>query len=114
MKVISRIDDAFPKKIHEVVQRRVNMKFSRFADIIRDVTITLKDLNGPRGGVDTSCSIVVRLKQAQPVVIEERSDKVKQAFMRAIERAGRTLARQARRRSEDHKPARRRGIALQH
>jgi hypothetical protein len=41
------------------IGRCVHLATRRFAERIRSVVVRVRDLNGPRGGIDKECSIVV-------------------------------------------------------
>jgi ribosomal subunit interface protein len=65
------------------------------------VVVRLSDINGPRGGEDKRCHIEVRLKGLPEVVIEDTQADLYVAIDRAVERAGRTLARRLARSQRD-------------
>ncbi|MFK7770444.1 MAG: hypothetical protein AB8B55_24755 [Mariniblastus sp.] len=37
--------------------------FARFDDIVKAVDISVQDVNGPRGGIDKECRVLVKLKK---------------------------------------------------
>ena len=55
--------------LHEYTIRRLSFAVRRFTHRIRHVTIRLVDLNGPRRGVDTRCSMVAELIDGGRVVV---------------------------------------------
>ena len=58
------------------------------------VQLRVLDLNGPKGGVDKCCRIRIELRRGGVVTIEEIQSDMYVAVSRAVDRAGRTLARQ--------------------
>lgn len=62
------------------------------------VVVRLSDINGPRGGVDKRCGVELRLKGAQPLVVEDVQSDLHVAIDRACERIGRSLHRRLMRR----------------
>lgn len=65
----------------------VDNALSKFASHLRHVTLSLSDVNGPRGGKDKHCRCVLYMKRAQPIVIEDLDVSLGAAVHRAIERA---------------------------
>lgn len=43
------------------IEKAVNFAIDRFEHVVRDVEVTLVDINGPRGGVDKRCNVQIRL-----------------------------------------------------
>ncbi len=93
MRFLCRIDPEFPELVREAAERRAALKLSRFGDIVRSVDVSITDVNGPRGGVDVRCRVVVRLKRADDVIIQEQAESVKDAIAGAFDRAARAVAR---------------------
>lgn len=58
------------------------------------VTIRFEDLNGPRGGVDTSCRIQLTLSGHPHLVVEGRAEDERRAFQVALPRLVAALDRQ--------------------
>jgi putative sigma-54 modulation protein len=75
------------------VQDRLRFTFSRVADRVRRVRITLSDINGPRGGVDKRCLIEARLDGIPSVVIQDLQSDLYIAIDRAAGRAARSVMR---------------------
>lgn len=75
------------------VQDRLRFIFSRVADRVRRVRVTLSDINGPRGGIDKRCLIEVRLDGLSSVVIQDVQSDLYIAIDRAAGRAARTVLR---------------------
>lgn len=88
------------RSLREHVQRRLHFALSRFSTRIRQVAVRLADINGDRGGVDRSCRIMVYLAPSGVVVIEDKDADPRAVTDRAADRAGRTVARELRRRWE--------------
>lgn len=82
----------------EYIRRRLGEKLAKYARSIERVTVRVRDVNGPRGGVDIQCRIKVVLSGLPSVVVEHQAALLKPALTRAltgVERAvRRTLQRQ--------------------
>ena len=81
------------KHLREHLDRRLSFALSRFSPQVNAVRVHLADDNGPRGGRDKTCLIVVDVRGGREVVIKERSDALDQAVNSASMRAGRSVAR---------------------
>jgi putative sigma-54 modulation protein len=87
----------------EYMERRIQYTFDRFSARISSVTVGLADLNGPRGGADKQCRLVVRMVKSGQITIEETSQNALAAVALAADRAGRAISRQLdRRRNTRH------------
>lgn len=56
------------ERLHDHIERRVHFALERFAERIRKVRVQVRDFNGPRGGVDKNCQLVISLVPASTVV----------------------------------------------
>ena len=74
-------------------QDRIWFTFSRVAERVRRVRVTLSDINGPRGGVDKRCLIEARLDGLPSVVIQDIQTDLYIAIDRAAGRAARSVMR---------------------
>lgn len=60
---------------------------------VHKVTVRMSDINGPRGGQGNLCHVQVALRSAPNVVIEDTESDLYLAIDRAVDRAGRSVAR---------------------
>ncbi len=85
-------------ELRERVRRRIQFALGRLGPAVRTVTVTLADVNGPRGGVDKLCRLRVTGDQLPALVIEAADADVAVALDVAAERAGRAVIRARERR----------------
>jgi hypothetical protein len=78
----------------EHVDRRLHFALARFGARIARVTVFLDDVNGPRGGVDKVCRIVVRLRSGADVVATVEDVDWVAAVDRATTRIGHSVGRE--------------------
>ncbi len=84
------------------VERRLHFALGRFGGRVRQATVRLSDLNGPRGGLDKVCRIAVRLPAVRDLVVDDADGDLYVAIDRAADRVGRSVGRRlARGRSAD-------------
>lgn len=69
IELLATAGDETSATLHEYIIRRLSFAVRRFRHRIRHVTIRLVDLNGPRRGVDTRCSMVAELMDGGRVVV---------------------------------------------
>jgi len=66
------------------IRRRLGEKLGKYASAIERVTVRVRDVNGPRGGVDLLCRIKVVLSGLPSVVVEHQAALLKPALTRAL------------------------------
>jgi len=79
--------------VREHAERRARFTLGRHSGQIARVSISLADINGPKGGEDKSCTVQIRLQQSEPVVIVEQGLDLHQVIDRGLARAGRSVVR---------------------
>jgi hypothetical protein len=72
--------------------RCVELALERYEHAVREVTVRLRDENGPRGGRDQDCVVRVSLRGAPEVLVRERRERALEAVGRAVQRARRGVA----------------------
>lgn len=82
-------------RTRDYVERQWRQAVERFEAWIRTVSIYVTDINGPRGGINKRCRIVVHTQAGAPIVIQETQEQISTAISRAIKRAAHTLKRKA-------------------
>lgn len=81
-----------PPAVLEYVERRFGFTLGRFADLIDEVAVTLRDENGPdRGGLDQRCRVELRLAGGRRLFAEALDGVLSAAVDRAAARAARRL-----------------------
>jgi hypothetical protein len=74
------------------------MKLGKFASSIERVSVRLKDVNGPRGGVDQLCRIKVVLSGLPSIVLQSQAGSLRDAINGALTGAERAVRRRVQRR----------------
>ena len=82
--------------VRDYVVRRLSFAFGRTQQLMHSVVVRLRDINGPRGGVDKSCSVQLSLPGQTPVIVTERSHLIERAIDRAINKAAHVISRRLR------------------
>ncbi len=77
----------------EKAESRAIASFAKFGNNVKSIAITVQDVNGPRGGVDKECRVLVRLRKENDVAITVKDESISQAIPGAINRAARSVGR---------------------
>jgi ribosome-associated translation inhibitor RaiA len=98
--------------LREYVERCLYFALGRFATAVAHVSTRVTDANGPRGGNDKHCQIVIKLRAAgsKPITVDDTDTDLRAAVSRAANRAGRCVARAVERRRSKRTYQRRRLI----
>lgn len=80
------------------IRRKLGTKLGRFAMSIERVTARLRDVNGPRGGVDHQCQVKVVLSGLPSVVVESEDGSLQAAIDEAMTAAARGVRKSLQRR----------------
>jgi putative sigma-54 modulation protein len=93
---------SFPltESLRKHIEHRVRSSLSWAQQGLRNVSLRLDDLNGPKGGVDKSCRIEIPISGGTPVVIHEVQSDLYVAIDRAMNRAGHAVSRKLARKRE--------------
>ena len=85
--------------IREYASHRLSLALRRFDNRIRQVTVRISDLNGPRRGIDSKCSIAIDLVDGRRIFVnattawpfasvKRAASRVNDALRREIHRTG--------------------------
>ena len=97
---VSDRSGAMTPALRELAERRLLFALSRFAAKVQRVTVTVADANGPRGGVDKSCRITVKLRRIPQVLVTDVEADLAKCISRAADRVGRAVARAVQRQQQ--------------
>jgi putative sigma-54 modulation protein len=94
------------ERVREYAIHRLSFALRRFRHRIRHVTVRLIDLNGPRRGVDSRCSMIADLYDSRRIVVDATTAWPFASITRAAGRLAEAMRRELRRSTEHrHKTA---------
>ncbi len=84
----------------EWVERRVRFALGRFVARIHRVAVMFEDINGPRGGNNQRCRLLITLIPEGIVVVEDVDSTVEAVTAHVVDRAARAVVRELERQRE--------------
>jgi len=84
----------------ELIERRFGFALDQFNGWVSSVDVTLEDVNGPRGGVDKQCRILVSLRGGKHIKIEDQDADLVSVINRAADRVSQVVARELERKRD--------------
>jgi ribosomal subunit interface protein len=88
--------------LQKYAARRLSFALRRFQDRIRHISVRLVDVNGPKRGVDSRCSIVADLVDGQQLFVEATAAWPFAAITQAASRLNEAV-RRGRKRQTEHR-----------
>jgi ribosomal subunit interface protein len=88
--------------LREHASRKLSFALRRFHDQVRHITVRVVDINGPRRGVDTRCSITADLIDGPRLFVDATAAWPFAAITHAANRLGETM-RRVRKRQAAHR-----------
>ena len=79
--------------IEEFTRTQLDSALRIFADMVVSVDVFMKDINGPKGGVDKQVLIRIRLRSSQVVTVECTRANLYSAIAATAQRSKRTVRR---------------------
>ena len=76
------------------MKRRIHFALGRFANAINRVSARLTDINGPKGGQDKQCLIIVKLRKGGEIVIQEKGTDCNAILNHCANRVSRAVDRE--------------------
>ena len=90
-------------RLREHIRRRLNFALQRFAPHIRKLHVQVRDLNGPRGGVDKSCQLKIFFISGATRVLEQRASNAYLAMDSLVDKAATSIARRLQRKHDQRR-----------
>jgi ribosomal subunit interface protein len=103
-------DATLSAEVREHAASKMQTALDRFTPSIAQVTVGLEDANGPKGGVDKTCRIMVRGKAAWSVIVSDVDADPYTAIDRAGDRVGQAVSRVMERNRSHEKATLRRAV----
>jgi hypothetical protein len=82
------------EEVREHLKRRLEFVLGRFSRRVERIQVFLVEQNGPRGGIDKLCRILVRVRGLQHVVVEDRDANLVPLIDRTANRMGQVVRRE--------------------
>ncbi len=79
--------------IRSHIEHRLNFATQKFEEKISQISIRIRDINGPKGGVDKECHIHLRLKGMPSIIIKQSATNIYTAVDLATDRLAQTISR---------------------
>jgi hypothetical protein len=93
MQVLCKSRDREAVRMRSFARQRIRFVFRRLDWLISKATVSLSDINGPRGGLDKRCQVQVQTPDATPVVVTSIARDWRGALDLALARAARSIVR---------------------
>lgn len=77
----------------EYVKRRIIFAMDYRFDNIKRVVVTVSDVNGPKGGEDMRCQVMIKLDGQKDIVVDNKSAHLRIAIDKAADKASRTVTK---------------------
>ena len=82
------------------IQQKTRRMFNKISDSVKKINITINDINGPRGGKDKNCRIIIHTKGIPDIVIKDNQTSVTSAVNISLSRARIVLLRKVERKQK--------------
>ncbi len=77
----------------QMIERVMGHALDRIEHDVLSVTVFLADINGPKGGIDKECRVLLHLKQRGFCAIEDKDDDLTRMMDRIADRVHHTVSR---------------------
>lgn len=98
--MIRSLNAKLTETVYETIERQLNHALSRFESSIDSIRLTMRDRNGPRGGIDQECRVHVHLNDGTHVTVSEVQANLLAAVARLADRVSVAVTRTLKRRRE--------------
>ena len=109
--VLNHLHDCSERQT-DFIEVRANDSIERFEEHIDRCTVTIRDVNGPRRGIDMTCQISINMGSMGTVVVHTTADGVYRSLNRCLEQAVRGIQRRLTRRRDRRQHNRRELMAV--
>lgn len=101
MRLIVKSNNLDVQDLHrETVQQRVNSVFNRTNQAIQSITVSMSDINGPKGGPDKQVKVKLKSDNLPSIVVVDKKSNWIAAVNSALSRANNSFMRKVKRRNQ--------------
>ena len=79
------------------IRQKTRRMFGKICDSVKAINVTIDDINGPKGGKDKNCRIIIHTKGIPDIVITDNQTSVMSAVNISLSRARMALLRKVKR-----------------
>lgn len=83
------------------IRQKTRRMFGKICDRVKAINVTVDDINGPRGGKDKNCRIIIHTKGIPDIVITDNQKSVMSAVNISLSRARMALLRKVKRQQKN-------------
>lgn len=83
------------------IRQKTRRIFSKICESVNAINVTIDDINGPKGGKDKNCRIVIHTKGIPDIIINDNQSCVMSAVNTSLSRARMTLLRKLKRKQKN-------------
>ena len=83
------------------IRQKISRMFNKVCDNIQKINLTINDINGPKGGKDKRCRIVIHTRGMPDIVITDSQNSISSAVNIALSRARVTLVKKLKRKQKN-------------
>ena len=103
MRMVTMRGVATTAEMRSLLEHKLDYALDRFGRWIHRVEVAIEDVNGPRGGSDKRCRVLLTVPRHRDVVVEERGADLATVLSSAVDRAAAALDRIRGRKQMQHK-----------
>lgn len=85
------------KKSKRQIRHKIRRMFERVCDKVYAIKVVINDINGPKGGMDKICRVIIRAKGSKDVIVTVNKESSMAAVHTALSRARATLLKKVKR-----------------
>ena len=83
------------------IRQKASRMFNKICDNVQRINVTLNDINGPKGGKDKLCRVVIHAAGIPDIVISDNQKSISSAVNIALSRARVTLIKKLKRKNKN-------------
>ena len=83
------------------IKQKTRQMFTKVCDSVQRIKVVINDINGPKGGKDMNCRVIIHAKGMPDIIVSDNQTTVLAAVNIALSRAKTTLLRKVKRKQQN-------------